>query len=379
MKVTGSLQKKKGYYYAVLRLPLKDGTGYEKKQKWFSTGIKATSRNKTAAQVALAAKLEEFNGVIYTDKILFADWVDKWLDYHAREVGEITMQGYRQHVKKHIGPYFRERGIYLQELGKEDIREYYDYLLGQGLSANTVKHHKNVIYPALQYAVNEEIIATNPAAKVKLPKLEKAEHSTYTVEQVQKLLDAIKDEELYLVVYIAAHFGLRLSEILGLEWAAIDLDAKTMVIRKTVSEVTKEVIAERTKTASSHRTLPIPDCCLSFFQDLKRNQLLQRVAMGPEYNLNDWVCKRENGDPFHSKYVSHRFRELLEKYDLEPITFHELRHTFASLLIAAGVPLKMVSELMGHSSIAITADTYGHLCLDEKRATMDDFAAALQA
>lgn len=376
MNATGSLQIKKGYYYIVLRLPLKDG---KQKQKWISTGLKATSRNKAKAQVALVAKLTECNGVVYSDKILFVDWINKWLDLHAKEVGDITMQGYRQHVKKHIGPYFKERGIYLQEVRKADIQEYYDYLLEQGLSANTVRHHKNVLYAALKYAVDEEIIASNPAAKVRIPRLEKPQHSVYSVEQVQKLLNAVKNEDLYPVIYLAANFGLRLSEILGLEWSAVNLEAKSFVIRKTVSEVTKEVIAERTKTTSSHRTLPIPDCCIPFFQELKRKQRLERVAMGPEYNLNDWVCKRKDGKPFHSKFVTHKFPKLLKKYNLERITFHELRHTFASLLIARGVPLKLVSDLLGHSGIAITADIYGHICMDEKRTVMDDFAAALQA
>lgn len=334
MKVTGSVQKKKGYYYIVVRLPTKNGTQYEQKQKWFNTKLKATPRNKTAAQVILAEKLTEYGGIVYSDKMLFADWIDKWLDHHAKKVGDVTMQGYRQHVKKHIGPFFRERGTYLQEVRKADIQEYYDYLLGQGLSANTVRHHKNVLYAAMKYAVDEEIIASNPVAKVPIPKVEKPEHSVYSVEQVQKLLAAVKDEELYPVIYIAATFGLRLSEILGLEWSAVDLDAKTLTIRKTVSEVTKEVIAERTKTASSHRILPIPDCCIPFFKKLQRQQRLARIAMGPDYNVNDWVCKQGDGKPFHSKFVSHKFPELLAKYGLDRITFHELRHTFASLLIA---------------------------------------------
>ena len=371
MKTTGSLQVKKGYYYVVLRIPDRDGT---QKQKWLSTGLKATQRNKTKAQVVLAAKLEELQGVVYSDKILFADWIDKWLDHHAKEVGEVTIQGYRQHIKKHIGPYFRECGVYLQEVRKADIQGYYDYLLERGLSANTVRHHKNVLYAALKYAVDEEIIVNNPAAKVRLPRMEKPEHSVYTVEQVQQLLAATKGEELYPVIYLAANFGLRLSEILGLEWSAVDLSEKSFVIRKTVSEVTKEVISERTKTASSYRTLPIPDCCIPFFHELKHKQLLERVSMGPEYALNDWVCKHEDGTPFHSKFVSHKFPKLLKKYNLDRITFHELRHTFASVLITRGVPLKVVSSLLGHAGIANyrryvrpfvygrKAGSYGKLC-----------------
>ena len=379
MKTTGSLQIKKGYYYAVLRHPIKDGTGHKTRQKWYSLGIKATPRNKAAAQIAFAAKLDEFNGIVYSDKILFTDWIDTWLDHHAREVGEITMQGYRQHVKKHIRPFFAERGIYLQEVCKADIQEYYDYLLANGLSANTVKHHKNVIFAALKYAVDEEIISSNPAAKVKLPRIEKSEHSIYTVEQVQKLLSAVKNEELYPVVYIAANFGLRLSEILGLEWAAVDLGAKTMTIKKTVSEVTEDVVAERTKTPHSRRTLPIPDCCLPFFHELKHQQLIDRVAMGASYNVNDRVCKRKNGTPFKNKFVSHKFPELLKKYNLDRITFHELRHTFASLLIASGESMAIVSRLLGHSGISITVDIYGHVQMDEMRTTMNNFVSALQA
>lgn len=377
MRITGSLQRKGNYYYAVLRVPNKDGTGTV--QKWKSLRIKAIKRNKTEAQKALVALLAKMNGLVYSDKILFADWVDKWLEHHAREVAEVTMQSYRQYVKKHIGPYFRERGTILQDENRTDIQAYYDYLFQRGLSVNTVKHHKNVLHASLRYAVEEGIISNNPAAAVRLPSIPKVEHSVYTVEQVQKLLAAVKDEPLYPVIYIAANFGLRRSEVLGLEWSAIDLDAQTMTIRKTVSKVTKEVVAERTKTKSSYRILPIPAPCAEFFRALKHQQLLDRVAMGPEYDVNDWVCKQKNGNPFHGDYINHKFPALLKKYGLEKVTFHELRHTFASLMIVNGIDLKRVSELMGHSSIKVTADIYGHLCMEEKRETMDTFAAILQA
>lgn len=377
MRTTGSLQVKGNYYHAVLRVPNKDGTGTV--QKWKSLRIKATKRNKTEAQKALVALLAKMNGLVYSDKILFVDWVEQWLNHHAKEVSEITMQGYRQYFKRDIEPFFRDRGTLLQDINRIDIQAYFDYLFERNLSVNTVKHHKNVLHAALRYALEDGIIPNNPAAAVRLPPIPKVEHSVYTIAQVQKMLATVKDESIYPVIYIAANFGLRRSEVLGLEWSAIDLDAKTMVIRKTVSKVTKEVVAERTKTKSSHRVLPIPAPCVEFFRALKRQQLLDRVAMGAEYHVNDWVCKQKNGEPFHGDYINHKFPELLEKYGLDKITFHELRHTFASLMIINGIDLKRVSELMGHSSIKVTADIYGHLCMEDKRKTMDAFAAVLQA
>ena len=376
MKTTGSLQVKKGYYYVVLRIPDRDGT---QKQKWLSTGLKATQRNKTKAQVVLAAKLEELQGVVYSDKILFADWIDKWLDHHAKEVGEVTIQGYRQHIKKHIGPYFRECGVYLQEVRKADIQGYYDYLLERGLSANTVRHHKNVLYAALKYAVDEEIIVNNPAARADLPKVEKPVHTVYTLELLNKLLDAAKDEVIFPAVFIAVHFGLRRSEIAGLEWNAIDLEAQTLTVCKTVSKFSKEVISNRTKTKNSLRTLPIPDSLIPTFRQLRIKQAKERLAAGPDYVDGDWFCRFPDGNRFHPDYISRAFNKLLKKNGLPHISFHELRHTLASLLIETGSDLKRVSEILGHADIATTADLYGHLSANAKRNTLDSFCRTLHA
>ena len=376
MKTTGSLQVKKGYYYVVLRIPDRDGT---QKQKWLSTGLKATQRNKTKAQVVLAAKLEELQGVVYSDKILFADWIDKWLDHHAKEVGEVTIQGYRQHIKKHIGPYFRECGVYLQEVRKADIQGYYDYLLERVLSANTVRHHKNVLYAALKYAVDEEIIVNNPAARADLPKVEKPVHTVYTLELLNKLLDAAKDEVIFPAVFIAVHFGLRRSEIAGLEWNAIDLEAQTLTVCKTVSKFSKEVISNRTKTKNSLRTLPIPDSRIPTFRQLRRKQAKERLAAGPDYVDGDWFCRFPDGNRFHPDYISRAFNKLLKKNGLPHISFHELRHTLASLLIETGSDLKRVSEILGHADIATTADLYGHLSANAKRNTLDSFCRTLHA
>ena len=231
----------------------------------------------------------------------------------------------------------------------------------------------------MQYAYKEEIIASNPAARADLPKVEKPVHTVYTLELLNKLLDAAKDEVIFPAVFIAVHFGLRRSEIAGLEWNAIDLEAQTLTVCKTVSKFSKEVISNRTKTKNSLRTLPIPDSLIPTFRQLRIKQAKERLAAGPDYVDGDWFCRFPDGNRFHPDYISRAFNKLLKKNGLPHISFHELRHTLASLLIETGSDLKRVSEILGHADIATTADLYGHLSANAKRNTLDSFCRTLHA
>ena len=380
MQTTGSPQAKNNKWYAVLAVPGKDG---RKHTLWKSLGIDATNgKNKKKAQQATAALIAEYNSgqIYYSKPILFADWLNVWLEHKkASGLSDVTIQGYQSHIDNVIAPFYRERGTILQEMRRIDVQCFYDEQSSRGLKGKSIKNYSAVIHGALQYAFKQEIISSNPAARADLPKVEKPVHNVYTLELLSKLLDVAKDDNIFPAVFIAVYFGLRRSEVAGLEWSAIDLDAKTLTVCKTVSKFSKEVISNRTKTKSSRRTLPIPDEIIPTFRKIYVKQAEQRLAAGPAYIDGDWFCRFPDGGRFHPDYITRAFNNLLKKNKLPHITFHELRHTLASLLIETGADLKKVSEILGHADLYTTVDLYGHLSANAKRDTLDSFCKALNA
>ena len=175
------------------------------------------------------------------------------------------------------------------------------------------------------------------------------------------------------LVKITALYGLRRSELLGLQWDSIDFEAKTMTIRHTVSKVTEVVAKDKTKNASSRRTFPLTPEALEKFKAAKCQEAQNRIAFGREYQENSYVFKGADGHTYSPDYVSHRFNDLLKKHSLPHIRFHELRHSCASMLIAVGWTLKDVQEWLGHSDIKMTANIYSHLDTARK----SNIAAAL--
>lgn len=378
-KVTGSPQAKRGKWYAVLAYPVPGQA--KKKTRWIPLNLPEKGHKKEAREQTARLVLEEnAKDVAYTEDILFADWLDRWLTYKKRSgLSDVTIQGYRSYIKTAIGPFYRERGTILQRMRRADVQCFYDAQVDKGLSGKSIKNYAAVIHGALQYAYNEEIIPNNPADRAELPRAEKPKHTVYTLEQLNRLLEVTKDEEVYPAIFLAAYFGLRRSEVAGLEWKAVDLNAKTLTVCKTVSKFSYEVIKEGTKTDNSLRTLPIPDALISFFRKLYAKQAAERLAAGPDYVAGDWVCRFSNGNRFHPDYITRAFNRALKKAGLPHITFHELRHTFASLLIEQHSDLKRVSEILGHADMFTTADLYCHLSAQAKRETLDNFCKTLEA
>lgn len=378
-EVTGSPQVSHGKWYAVLAYPIPGQT--KKKPRWIPLKLPAKGHKREAQKLTAQLVAEEnAKNVKYTDDILFVDWLDIWLEYKKRSgLSDVSIQGYRSYIKTTVGPFYRERGTILQKMRRADVQQFYDAQIDKGLSGKSIKNYAAVIHGALQYAYKEEIIPNNPADRAELPRVEKPKHAVYTLEQLNRLLDVTKDEDVYPAIFIAAHFGLRRSEVAGLEWKAVDLNAKTLTVCKTVSKFSYEVIKERTKTDNSLRTLPIPDALIPFFRTLYTKQAAERLAAGPDYIDGDWVCRFPNGARFRPDYITRAFNRALKKAGLPRITFHELRHTLASLLIEQGADLKRVSDILGHADISTTADLYGHLSAQAKRDTLDSFCQALEA
>lgn len=375
--MTGSLTIKNGKYYAVLNV-YENG---KRKKKWICSDLPEKG-NKRRAEQFLREKLAEYERMedIVRSDVLFSDYVRIWLEQIARKVDTVTMQGYQVLADGHILPYFDEVKIRLSDLDHKTIQRYIDTkhksgkLNGKGgLSPRSLKLHKNIINQTLNLAVQNKLIPSNPCQFVTLPQSVRYESSFYNNKQLKALFEALRDDPLLPLVKITALYGLRRSELLGLQWDSIDFEAKTMTIRHTVSKVTEVVAKDKTKNASSRRTFPLTPEALEIFRAAKCQEQQNRVAFGREYQENSYVFKWADGHTYSPDYVSHRFNDLLKKHSLPHIRFHELRHSCASMLIAMGWTLKDVQEWLGHSDIKMAANIYSHLDTARK----SNIAAAL--
>ena len=325
--MTASLRVKNDKYYVVLT----HTTDGKKNQTWVSTGLSVTGNEGKARQIMLDMLGEKPEQAAPPD-MLFSDAVRRWLDDVRHRVDEVTYQGYEVQARAHILPYFDDLQIRLCDVDGETLQTYINVKakFGRsdghgGLSAVSLRQHKNVLNQTLKLAQRDGLIQTNPADLVVMPHAAQFTGTFYTEAQMRDLLTAVKNERLYPIIYVTALYGLRRSEVLGLKWDSINFAMQTLTIRHTVARVTKVVEKNKTKNASSFRSFPLTDDAVRLFKILLQQEQYYRNHFGKDYIANDYVFTWEDGHPYSPDYVSHTFHKLLKKYDLPHIRFHDLR------------------------------------------------------
>lgn len=374
--VAGHLREKSGYYYAVLNYT--DSLG-KRKTKWISTGLTVKGNKKRAEAILMDAR-RNFNPEepkVMNGDILFADYMEKWLDIIKSSVAVPTFASYSTTVKKIVAPYFREKEVTLKNLTAKDIQEFYLSELERVSPSSVIHYHAN-IHKALKYAVKIDLIDVNPADKVERPKKDRYVGSFYDADEVNALFEAAKGSKLELPILFGAFYGLRRSEAIGLKWDAIDFDQNTITIRHTVTSCDLDgkrvlVASDTTKTKSSMRTLPLVPFMRERLLTLKEEQQENRRLCGRSYikEYLEYVCVNEIGDLIKPHYVTESFPKLLKTNGMRQIRYHDLRHSCASLLLANGVPMKQIQEWLGHSDFSTTANIYAHLDYSSKLTSAD--------
>lgn len=291
-----------------------------------------------------------------------------------------SYSGYEQQLNSPIAPYFREHPVALCDLTKQDILAFYEKEL-ERVKPTTVKHYHALIHGALNYAVDKNLIPSNPADRIIISKPEPFKGDYYLDSEVLNLFEVIKGHKIELVVLLTAFYGLRRSEVIGLKWSAFDFNHNCFSIRHTVTTCNVKgervtIKKDKAKNKSSLRTYPLIPFLKERLLEAKKQQEENRKLCGRSYNKEylGYVCVDVIGNLIKPNYVSSTFGKLLAKNNLRHIRFHDLRHTCASLLLANGVPMEQVKEWLGHSEISTTVDIYGHL----QYATKKQSAAAIE-
>lgn len=380
--ITGCLQEKNGFYYAVLYLkvdgkrkckwiPLKlvvEGTSSRKAQKAFDE-IRLQYEREEEERLKAIAEAAELAKNTHPDALLpFTEYIEKWLKGVRPSIATTTFQSYSNMIKARILPYFTPMNLRLNQVTPQHIEDFYQTILDDNCTTNTVIHYHAIIRKALQTAVKKDILAKNPADKVDRPKKNVFHGNFYNEEEMLVLFDAVSGDPLELCVKIAAYYGLRRSEVLGLKWDAIDFERKTISISHKVIEAEVDgkfipVGEDVLKTKSSFRTLPLIPAIEKLLLEEKEKQEMFRRLFRNSYcqDYLDYICVDQCGKLLRPNYVTEHFAWLIQKYELKKIRFHDLRHTCASLLLSNGVAMKNIQIWLGHSTFATTADIYSHL------------------
>lgn len=367
--MTASLQEKHGSIYAVINIKVNG----KRKQKWIKTELTSKSGKREREKVLRECiSLYENNDLPLTSEILFSEYILVWLNEAKLKVDEVTYLHYQEMVNAHILPYFNNLSIKLIDINRNVLQKYFTekYENGRidgkgGLSSTTLKHHRNIINQTLSLAIKNNLILSNPCQYVTMPKSERYNYDFFNLEETKKFLTAVKDEDLYALYLITALYGLRRSEVLGLKWDSVDINAKRLTIKHTRTRCNEIIEKDKTKTKSSLRSFPLSNDICNLFIKLKNEEKTNMKLFGKSYMKNDYIFKWADGRPYDPDYITHRFKKDLKKHNLKIISFHGLRHSCGSLLNEQGYTLKDIQEWLGHADIQTTANIYLHL--DTKR------------
>lgn len=366
----GSLQQRHGTWYVVVGY--KDEFG-KPKQKWISTGLRVNN-NKTKAKIQMKKILKnldlpkqiEQNKEI-TQDILFVDFLNSYLQVKKQQVEPITINAYTKQASC-ISNYFKNMRIKLKDLKPYHIEGFYRTLYERGLSGNSVLHYHILIRECLQYAFKNDFVNFNVADKVDRPKTEGYKASFYSIEEIEKLFDCIKDNECKLPIMLTAMYGFRRSEVLGLKWEAIDFENKLVYVKHKIVETRLDgkryiQMSDKMKTKTSNRTLPLLPQAEELL--LKQKALIEtnKQMLGKSYNKKylDYVCVDNLGRLILPNRLTHNFIKIIKRNQLRHIRFHDLRHSCASIMLKNGVPMKQIQEWLGHADFGTTANIYSHL------------------
>ena len=324
---------------------------------------------KTQAEVKekLKKAIEENVGIDYgrAKTYTVGNWLEVWYENYAKiKMRPSTYLTYHGYIENHIKPQLGK--IPLNDLTTLHLQQFYKKLLAEGrverieaqkqpkgLSAKTVRNIHQIISSALKLAVEQRLIARNPADGCALPKAERKEMQTLPVEQLTSFLREAKDSGVFALYYIDLTTGLRRGELLGLKWTDVEYDRRVVKVQRAISRQNGEVGEAPLKTKNAYRTLPLSADAIDVLK-------MQKCKVGN----SEWVFPSPIGGPMSPDSVLHMLQRVLKRAGLPRIRFHDLRHTIATMALQHGEDVKTVSSMLGHYSAGFTLDTYAHVTTD---------------
>ena len=340
------------------QITLDTGTGPDgKRHRYFET----VHGRKTDAQKRLSELLVNLEKGICTPpgRLTVGEHLHNWLaGYVKSNCSQRTLDGYQSIMETHLIPILGH--IQLKHLHPQTIQGYYGKAC-ERLSSRTVHHHHRVLSQALKWAVKQGYLGRNPCELADAPSPGKRLMRTLTPPEVEVLLDAAKDSYYYPVIYTAVSSGLREAELLGLIWRSIDLDYLSISVSQVLYKRRGVCEFKEPKTSHSRRRVAMTPKLASFLREYRAEREQLYRELGKELTLDDLVFTSVDLKPLNPSVLTHAFSRIAKQAGLNGTRFHDLRHTFASLMFLRGAKPKVISEALGHSSVAFTMDVYSHI------------------
>lgn len=359
--MNGYLAQRRDRFYVVIYEGRDPATGKELRS-WHPAGTDRVEAERLAGKLAANAtrRVEAMRSLT-----VGAYLTGQWLPAKKLHLATSTYKGYERNVHRHILPVLGRTA--LRRLRYQQIESLYDALLyptkGKGLSPKTVYEIHLLIRGALADALRRGLVTRNVALLARAPKqraLQKIEGRAWTDEQLRLFLRTAAGHRFFPILWLTAMTGMRRNEVLGLKWPDIDFRKRRIALNRGLVAVGYELHQTRGKTRAARRSIDLDDTTLAVLSGWRAFQAAEFAAVGID-NAEEWVFTDGDGNPIHPHALYQAFQRIVNNADVPPLRFHDLRHTHGSLLIKEGVPVKVVSERLGHAHIAHTIQTYQHL------------------
>ncbi|MGZ6609009.1 MAG: tyrosine-type recombinase/integrase [Solirubrobacteraceae bacterium] len=325
----------------------------------------------------------EHGDYIERSKLTLGEYLlERWLPLMEHSVRPSTWHNYGRVIERHIIPTLGS--VPLQALNVDHLDDLYRQLAtngrlrdGQGLSPKSIRHVHTTLHKALRDAERKRLIQRNVATSADPPRIRQSgdrEMKTWTASQLNTFLRVVSDHPIYIAFLLAATTGMRRGEVLGLRWGDVDLDNGRLAVRQTLLSINYRLTFGTPKTARGRRLIALDRTTVEALREHRIGQRSTRALLAGTYHDHDLVVARPDGEPVHPDYFSQAFERKVASLELPRIRLHDLRHTHATLGLAAGVPAKIMSVRLGHSTVAFTQDVYMHTIPE-----LEDRAAELVA
>jgi integrase len=336
----------------------------KRRQRWFS-GY-STKRDAQRGLVEVLGRVND-RTVVEPARATTASYLAEWLDGMRARLRPSTWESYRMNIQRHITPHLGD--VPLQNLTADAINSTYGQLHEKGrvdgkggLSPRSIRYVHVILHHALRDAVRRNRVPRNVADLADPPRSAPGHEKirVWDLEQAQAFLAHVAEDRYVAAWVLALTTGMRRGELLGLRWSDVDLELARISVQQTLTAVHGKLATSSPKTPRSRRAMALDPSTSTALQLHRHRQLEEQLALGirPEHNL---VFTREDGSPVHPDRFSKWFDAHARAAGLPRIRFHDVRHTAATLMLAEGTHAKIVSERLGHASIAITLDTYSHV------------------
>jgi integrase len=368
--VRGYVVKKGNQYYAVIYEGIDPTTGKERR-RWHPGGPLKRDAERLVNELVKRKDDGTYRG---PDRLTLGEYLtQRWLPGQASQLSPATFDSYRRNIELHVIP--RIGGVPLQKLAAEDLDGLYAALSTTGgrrdgrkggLSPKSVRIVHSVLHKALSDAHRKGTLTRNVAEVADAPKLRSAakrqEIKVWTPEELHAFLDLAAENRNHTAWFLTSHTGMRRGEVLGLRWGDVDFDKRRLSVRQALILVAYKLMISDVKTDAGRRPIDLDERTIAVLRSWRKRQLEERMLVGPAaYQDNDLVFARPDGTPTNPDAFSQSFDRLVARCVLPRIRLHDLRHSHASILLKAGVPVKVVSERLGHANPAFTITVYQHI------------------